>query len=112
MLIFLLQRSQNKAVLTLQLKLNEVIASQHGASNRLIALENLSEAEVEFLQRHYQSLATSARADEDPGKVHSVEEAAGTIRGHPSSADEGNARNGTDPVRSVEPAVAADRPRE
>ena len=94
-LIFLLQRSQNKAVLTLQLKLNEVIASQQGASNRLIALENLSEAEVAFLQRHYQSLATSAQADDDPGKVHSVEEAAGAIGRHPSREDESNAKKST-----------------
>src|ERR1700676_362206 len=30
-LIFLLQRSQNKAMLAIQLKLNEIVASQHGA---------------------------------------------------------------------------------
>src|SRR4051812_32294567 len=55
-LILLLQRSQNKDTLALQLKLNELIASQRGASNRLIDLESLSEAEVVRLHRHYQSL--------------------------------------------------------
>ncbi len=73
-LIFLLQRSQNKALLAIHLKLNEIVASQHGASNRLIDLENMSEQEVVKLHGHYQKLAASAKNDESPGKFHTVEE--------------------------------------
>jgi low affinity Fe/Cu permease len=75
-LIFLLQRSQNKAMLAIQLKLNEIVASQHGASNRLIDLENMSEEEVAQLHRHYQLLAAQTKAEENPGEFHTVEEAA------------------------------------
>ena len=75
-LIFLLQRSQNKAMLAIQLKLNEIVASQHGASNRLIDLENMSEEEVIQLHRHYQALARQTKAEENPGEFHTVEEAA------------------------------------
>jgi len=75
-LIFLLQRSQNKAMLAIQLKLNEIVASQHGASNRLIDLESMSEAEVIRLHRHYQVLATQTKAEKNRGEFHTIEEAA------------------------------------
>ena len=72
--IFILQRSQNKAILALQLKLNEIIAAQHGASNRLIGLENLSESEVHAMHTHYTSLGEMSKTEENPGQVHSIEE--------------------------------------
>lgn len=77
LLILLLQRSQNKAVLSIQLKLNEIVATQQGASNRLIDLENLPEAEIARLHRHFQTLATQAKAEGNRGDFHTVEEAAG-----------------------------------
>src|SRR5213083_313353 len=39
LMVFLIQRSQNKDALALQLKLNEVLAALEGASNRLINVE-------------------------------------------------------------------------
>ena len=60
LLIFLLQRTQNKALLSIHLKLNEIVASQHGASNHLIDVENRSEAEVGRLHQHYQKLAAKS----------------------------------------------------
>jgi low affinity Fe/Cu permease len=76
LLMLLLQRSQNKDTLALQLKLNELIASQRGASNRLIDLENLSEEDARRLHRHYQRLAKHAKGEDDPTAPHTVEEAA------------------------------------
>ncbi|HEX3148606.1 MAG TPA: low affinity iron permease family protein [Gemmataceae bacterium] len=76
LLIFLLQRTQNKALLSIQLKLNELVAAQHGASNRLIDLENMSENDVRNLHRHYQDLASHTKTEDNPGERHSVEEAA------------------------------------
>src|SRR5512141_358008 len=35
-MVFLIQRAQNKSSLAVQLKLNEIIAAMRGASNRLI----------------------------------------------------------------------------
>jgi len=58
LMVFLLQRSQNKDYLAMQIKLNEIIASQKGANNHLINIENLSEAEIIELQRRYQTVAT------------------------------------------------------
>jgi len=76
LLLFLLQRTQNKALLAIQLKLNEIVATQQGASNRLIDLENLSESEIARLHRHFQALATQAQAEENLGVYHTVEESA------------------------------------
>src|SRR5262245_24590207 len=57
LMVFLIQRSQNKEALAVQLKLNELLASQAGASNRLINIEDLSEDEILTLHRRYSELA-------------------------------------------------------
>jgi low affinity Fe/Cu permease len=75
LMVFLIQRAQNKDALAIQLKLNEIVAAIQGASNRLIAVEELSEPELNALHRHYCKLAAMARADGDVLKSHSVEEA-------------------------------------
>jgi len=43
---FLIQRSQNKDSLALQLKLNEIVSALDGASNRLVNIEDLTEGEL------------------------------------------------------------------
>ena len=76
LMVFLIQRSQNKESLAVQLKLNEIVAAMQGASNRLIAVEQLSEEDLQVLQRHYNRLVSMAKADEKLTDSHSVEEAA------------------------------------
>src|SRR6476646_2416410 len=56
LMVFLIQRSQNKDSQALHLKLNELVAAVEGASNRLINIEDLSEEEVALLHRHYKRL--------------------------------------------------------
>jgi len=75
LMVFLIQRSQNKDALALQLKLNELVAAMQGASNRLIDVESLSEKELDTLHRHYRRLVEMSKKDEDLGKSHSVDEA-------------------------------------
>ncbi len=75
LMVFLIQRAQNKDALALHLKLNEIVAAIHGASNRLIDVESLTEAELRVLHRHYKRLAMMAKRDTDLGQSHSVEEA-------------------------------------
>lgn len=75
LMVFLIQRTQNKDGLALQLKLNELVAAMHGASNRLIEVEDLSEEELHVLRAHYRRLVEMARADTDIAASHSVEEA-------------------------------------
>ena len=76
LMVFLIQRSQNKDSLALQLKLNEIVAALDGASNRLVNVEDLSEAELDVLHRHYARLAAMAKRDVDLMQSHSVDEAA------------------------------------
>src|SRR4051794_12994676 len=75
LMVFLIQRSQNKDAHAVHLKLNELVAAVHGASNRLINVEDLSEHEVELLRRHYCQLVELSKRDEDLTASHSVEEA-------------------------------------
>jgi low affinity Fe/Cu permease len=75
LMVFLIQRTQNKDAMAVQLKLNEIVAAIEGASNRLIDVEDLSEDELKRLHTYYKSLARMAKRDVDLGKSHSVEEA-------------------------------------
>ncbi|MEI9952869.1 MAG: low affinity iron permease family protein [Pseudomonadota bacterium] len=75
LMVFLIQRSQNKDSLALHLKLNEIVAAMKGASNRLIDVESLSERELRALHTHYETLARMAKRDIDLLCSHSVEEA-------------------------------------
>ena len=75
LMVFLIQRSQNKEALALQLKLNELVAAMKGASNRLIDVEDLSEQELHVLHKHYEKLARMAKKEESVSESHSVEEA-------------------------------------
>jgi low affinity Fe/Cu permease len=75
MMVFLIQRSQNKESLAIQLKLNEIVAAIQGASNRLINVEDLSEEEIELLHEHYRALANFAKKDYKLTESHSIEEA-------------------------------------
>ena len=75
LMVFLIQRSQNKESMAMNLKLNELIAVLQGASNRLIDLEDLSERELNVLHVHYQRLAEMAARDADIFSSHSIDEA-------------------------------------
>lgn len=76
LMVFLIQRAQNKDALAIHLKLNEIVAAMQGASNRLIDVEDLSEAEIEALRKYYRKLIELARTDDNLTATHSVEEAA------------------------------------
>jgi low affinity Fe/Cu permease len=75
LMVFLIQRTQNKDSTAVALKLNELIAALEGASNRLIAAERLSEEELHVLSRHYDELVALAKQDRSLTQSHSVEEA-------------------------------------
>jgi low affinity Fe/Cu permease len=77
LMVFLIQRTQNKDALAIHLKLNEIVAALEGASNRLIDVEDLTEDEVEVLHKHYQQLVAMAKRDIKLTISHSIEEAEG-----------------------------------
>lgn len=72
--VFLIQRTQNKESAVIQLKLNELIASIEGSSNRLLNIENLSEAEIEILRKRYYNLAERTKGDDSFTNRHTIEE--------------------------------------
>jgi low affinity Fe/Cu permease len=75
LMVFLIQRAQNKDSLAIHLKLNEIVAALSGASNRLVDVESLSEKELAQLHRFYRELASLCRNEVDLTNSHSVEEA-------------------------------------
>jgi low affinity Fe/Cu permease len=75
LMVFLIQRAQNKEMSAIALKLNEVVAALEGASNRLIDIEDLSEGELETLHLHFRRLSEMARHERSLTKSHTVEEA-------------------------------------
>jgi len=75
LMVFLIQRTQNKDALAIHMKLNEIVAAIEGASNRLIDVEDLTEGEIETLHKHYQKLVAMAKKDLKLTQTHSIEEA-------------------------------------
>lgn len=75
LMVFLIQRTQNKDSLALHLKLNELVAATRGASNRLIDVEELSEVQLRTLEQYFRELARLAGKERDISESHSVEEA-------------------------------------
>lgn len=75
LMVFLIQKAQNKDSLALQLKLNELVAAAELASNRLVDVEDLTEEELRTLHRYYEKLAHLAKKDNRLNASHSIEEA-------------------------------------
>jgi len=72
LMVFLIQRSQNKDSIALHLKLNELITAQKFASNRLVAIEDIGEDDLKVLQKFYEHLALLAKKDLSVEESHSI----------------------------------------
>ncbi len=75
LMVFLIQRMQNKDSKAIHLKLNELVAALEGPSNRLIDVEDLTEEELETLSNFYRKLAEMAKKEKKLSISHSIEEA-------------------------------------
>ena len=75
LMVFIIQQSQNKDTLAVQLKLNELIACNKRASNRLIDAEDLTEEELIVLKKFYIKLGDLAEKERDLFSSHSIDEA-------------------------------------
>lgn len=75
LMVFLIQRSQNKESIAIHLKLNELVAAHSKASNRLVSVEDLTEEELRVLRKFYAKLATMSREEDSMQQTHSIEEA-------------------------------------
>jgi len=87
LMVFLIQRTQNKETQAIQLKLNELVAALKGASNRLIDLEDWTEDELRNLHQHYRRLAELARESQDTRRSLSVESAEARHKSKHSGTD-------------------------
>lgn len=75
LMVFVIQTSANKDTLAVQLKLNELIAANKQASNRLIDVEDLTSEELELLKKFYVRLADLAEKEKTLFTSHSIDEA-------------------------------------
>ncbi len=75
LMVFVIQQSQNKDTLAVHLKLNELIACNEQANNRLVDVEDLSPEELKVLKAFYVKLARLAESDDNVHKSHSLDEA-------------------------------------
>jgi low affinity Fe/Cu permease len=71
-MVFLIQNTQNRDAAAVQLKLNELIRAMEGAQNRLIALEDATQEELDQLKMDYVQIAEDATPAHEP-KLLSVE---------------------------------------
>ncbi len=74
LMVFLLQKSQNKDSLAIQLKLNELVAAHEAASNRLVSVENMTEDELNVLKKYYGKLSDFAAKEQSMQQSHSIDE--------------------------------------
>lgn len=75
LMVFLIQKAQNKDSLAIQLKLNELVASNDYSSNRLVDIESMTEAEMEIVKKYYHKLSILTENEESLHISHSIEEA-------------------------------------
>jgi len=75
LMVFIIQKAQNKDSLAIQLKLNELVAAHERASNRLVDVENMTEEELRVIQKYYTKLSDFTKKEESLHQSHSIDEA-------------------------------------
>lgn len=75
LMVFLIQKSQNKDSLAIQLKLNELIAAHEFASNRMVSVEDMSEDELKVIKKYYAKLNELSLKEKKLQTTHSIDEA-------------------------------------
>src|ERR1700749_4086834 len=75
LMVFLIQKTQNKDSKAIHLKLNELLASHEGTSNRIVDIENLTEKELDHLHQFYAKLSALAEKEDDITRTHSIDAA-------------------------------------
>jgi low affinity Fe/Cu permease len=62
LMVFLIQNTQNRDSVAMQIKLDELLRAAKGAETAMADLEDLTEEELEAFQTHYRKLAEAARS--------------------------------------------------
>jgi len=74
LMVFLIQKTQNKDSLAIQLKLNELVAAHGSASNRLVNVEGMTEEELKVIQKYYTKLSDFAKKQDTLTESHTIDE--------------------------------------
>ncbi|MEO8154011.1 MAG: low affinity iron permease family protein [Rhizobacter sp.] len=74
LMVFLIQQSQNKDSVALHLKLNELLAANREASNRMIGIEELDEQDLRDVATFYMKLSERAKTAGPVKELHSIDE--------------------------------------
>ena len=69
LMVFLIQNTQNRDSIAMQLKLDELIRAISGAHNGLLDLEELTEDELIKIRSTYEALARKAKQDLERGLI-------------------------------------------
>lgn len=72
LMVFLIQKAQNKNSLAIQLKLNELIATHENASNHLVNVEDMPEDELKIIQKYYGRLRKQATKETTLHESHTI----------------------------------------
>jgi len=107
LMVFLIQRTQNKDSLAIQVKLNELLASQQGASNRLINLEDWSEDDIIALHERFAELSDRLEKAADDCQSHSIAEAKEAVEEAEDTLDQAEQSRQSAENRSLAPSAAA-----
>jgi low affinity Fe/Cu permease len=96
LMVFLIQKAQNKDSLAIQLKLNELVASSEYSSNRLVDIESMTEEEMEVVKKYYRKLSILSQNEETLHSSHSLDEAE-------EQHDKKNKKRGKNPGKKAVP---------
>jgi len=91
--VFLIQNTQNRDAKAMHLKLDELIHAIEGARNQLVDLEDLSDADLEKLQKQFHQLQQKAISGELEDEEASVDVELHKRRNAPSKKSNSNSKN-------------------
>ena len=68
-MLFIIQNSQNRHTIAIQLKLDEIIRATKGAHNEMMDIEKLTDEDLGRIQKKYGLLAEKTKEDLKKGKL-------------------------------------------
>ncbi len=69
LMLFIIQNSQNRHTIAIQLKLDEIIRATKGAHNEMMDIEKLTDEDMGRIQKRYGLLAEKTKEDLKKGKL-------------------------------------------
>jgi len=69
LMLFIIQNSQNRHTIAIQLKLDEIIRATKGAHNEMMDIEKLTDEDLGRIQKKYGLLAEKTKEDLKEGKL-------------------------------------------